>query len=255
MKFVSRAEWGAKPSIRPLTPIAGTLGVKIHYEGSPVPEALLAGHGSCAPHMRALQESHLANTAEGYSDIAYSLVVCPHGHVFEGRGAKIRCAANGNQELNKRHYAVCAMVGTEGVTEPTPEMLGGLRDAVEYLRREGAAGIEIKGHRDGWATACPGDRLYDWIKAGAPGPTAPSAPAPSGHPAWPGRYLRNGSSGEDVRIWQRRMRERGWSLAVDGAFGPETERVVRQFQTEKGLGTDGIIGPVTWGAAWTAPVQ
>lgn len=73
-------------------------------------------------------------------------------------------------------------------------------------------------------------------------------------PLWSGRYLRSGSQGTDVRVWQRQMRARGWSLAVDGIFGPVTHRVCVGFQDEHGLGVDGIVGPVTWRAAWANPV-
>lgn len=263
MKFVSRAEWGAKDPIRPLTPISGTQGVKVHYEGSPVPSALLAGHGSCAPHMRALQESHLANTTEGYSDIAYSAVICPHGYVFEGRGAGIRCAANGNQALNMAHYAVCGMIGTEGVTEPTPEMISGIRDAVVWLRAAGVAGPEIKGHRDGYATNCPGDKLYALVQSGAFDPNGPEAPTPTtppvpAAPAWPGEYFKLKTPmmhSIAITHWQQQMADRGWQIDVDGWYGPQSERVCRVFQAEKKLAADGIVGPLTWSAAWTAPVQ
>ena len=59
-----------------------------------------------------------------------------------------------------------------------------------------------------------------------------------------------------LKMWQQRMKDRGWSGigAVDGRFGPATEKVVRQFQKSKGLGVDGKIGPGTWSAAWTEPV-
>ena len=59
---------------------------------------------------------------------------------------------------------------------------------------------------------------------------------------------------EGVRVWQARMRERGWRIAVDGIYGRESERVCRAFQKEKGLTVDGILGPETWRAAWTAKV-
>ena len=76
------------------------------------------------------------------------------------------------------------------------------------------------------------------------------------HPAWPGRYLTQPPvmAGDDVRIWQGRMRERGWRIAVDGKYGEASEQVCRQFQAQKGLQADGVVGPVTWRAAWTAPV-
>ncbi|MFF3871188.1 peptidoglycan-binding protein [Streptomyces sp. NPDC001978] len=51
------------------------------------------------------------------------------------------------------------------------------------LLRQHGAGDEIKGHRDGYATACPGDALYAWVKKGAPRPKgtepAPKPPAPA----------------------------------------------------------------------------
>jgi hypothetical protein len=86
-----------------------------------------------------------------------------------------------------------------------------------------------------------------------------SAPPPSSSgsaPPWPGRYLQQPPmmSGSDVRTWQGQMSHRGWSLAVDGYYGPESDKVCTQFQDEKGLLVDGIVGPETWGAAWTAPI-
>jgi len=53
-----------------------------------------------------------------------------------------------------------------------------------------------------------------------------------------------------VRQWQERMRERGWSIAVDGLYGPSSARICRQFQQEKGLAVDGIVGPDTWAATF-----
>lgn len=269
MQFVPRAEWGAAQPRSALRTIGGTQGVKIHYEGTHVP-ADLAGpdqHHHCAARVRAIQAGHLANHAEGYVDIAYTAVVCPHGSVFEGRGAHRQTAANGNGALNRGHYAVCAMLGDSGLTEPTEAMLTGLRDAVDWLRRDGGAGPEIRGHRDGYATSCPGEPLYAWVRAGAPRPSGqtpppqqpeqPPAPRPQG-PAWPGQYLALRSPmlhSEAVRTWQQRMRERGWSIAVDGWYGPASANVARQFQAEKGLAADGIVGPATWSASWNTPVN
>jgi peptidoglycan hydrolase-like protein with peptidoglycan-binding domain len=58
----------------------------------------------------------------------------------------------------------------------------------------------------------------------------------------------------DLRRWQARMAKRGWSIDADGLYGPQTKKVCRAFQKEKGLAVDGKIGPVTWAAAWTKPV-
>lgn len=88
----------------------------------------------------------------------------------------------------------------------------------------------------------------------------PAAPASSG-PAVPPfsrqlRYTRGAPMmrGNDVRTWQARMRARGWRLDVDGVYGPASDGVCRAFQRQKHLVVDGIVGPRTWNAAWTAPL-
>jgi peptidoglycan hydrolase-like protein with peptidoglycan-binding domain len=57
-----------------------------------------------------------------------------------------------------------------------------------------------------------------------------------------------GDSGDAVRAVQTELRSQGWRLAVDGAFGPQTDRRVRDFQTARALVADGIVGPLTWHA-------
>ncbi|WP_454051460.1 peptidoglycan recognition protein family protein [Cellulomonas sp. Marseille-Q8402] len=93
----------------------------------------------------------------------------------------------------------------------------------------------------------------------SPGVTAPGYPLPAGHcfgpregPVWQhsGFYDHR----EDLRRWQQRMLERGWVIATDGLYGAQTNSVARAFQAEKSLAVDGLIGPSTWSAAWTAPV-
>lgn len=96
-------------------------------------------------------------------------------------------------------------------------------------------------------------------RGGAPTPppvTPPPAPPPptSSAPPWPGVYLSNPTSGGGTAQWQQQMANRGWSISVDDEYGPQSEGVCIQFQSEKGLGVDGIVGPVTWAAAWNLPV-
>ncbi|MEU5383211.1 peptidoglycan recognition protein family protein [Kitasatospora cineracea] len=260
MQLITRDQWGARPPKSPFTQIDGTQGVKVHYEGTEVPADLAAPdqHGRCAGRMRDIQASHQANTAEKYICIAYSAVVCPHGAVFEGRGPRHLQAANG-PGLNSQHYSVCAMLGDEGLIQPTDAQLNGIRDAIEWLQRDGGAGQEIRGHRDGYATSCPGGPLYGWVQVGAPRPgggTAPVGPPPSTNsgPAWPGRYLADYCEGPDVQLWQQHMAARGWLISADGKYGPKSAATCRAFQAEKNLDPDGVVGPKTWSATWNAPI-
>ncbi|MFE7566196.1 peptidoglycan-binding protein [Streptomyces sp. NPDC057539] len=182
MKLVTRAALGWPASAAPTQ--TSTRGVKVHYEGTVVSTKLLADHGACVTEWKNIRKSHLANKAEGYSDVAYNYAACVHGYLLEGRGIGKRTGANGNQALNQAHYAIVGLVGSSGLTQPTDAMLGAIRDGIDLLRKNGA-GAEIKGHRDGYATACPGGPLYAWVQKGAPRPggtTSPPAPKPKYEP-------------------------------------------------------------------------
>lgn len=69
-------------------------------------------------------------------------------------------------------------------------------------------------------------------------------------PAYPGTLLRQGSRGPDVQVIQQRLSDLGYTLSIDGNFGPGTRGAVVGFQGSKGLSTDGIVGPGTWAALW-----
>ncbi|GAA3077750.1 peptidoglycan recognition protein family protein [Streptosporangium carneum] len=171
--LVSRADWGARAPSGSYTTLTATRGVKVHYTGGHVDPATLANHGQCVAAVRGIQGGHM--NGNGWIDIGYSLIVCSHRKVFVGRGLHHVPAANG-PGLNSGHYAVLGLVGTSGVVTPPDAMLHGIRDAIEYLREEGDAGTEIRGHRDGYATSCPGDALYTWVQAGAPRPFTTTPP-------------------------------------------------------------------------------
>ena len=57
--------------------------------------------------------------------------------------------------------------------------------------------------------------------------------------------VRQGSSGSEARWVQWQHQRHGGDLAVDGAFGAESDRTLRAFQLVYGLEVDGICGPAT----------
>ena len=60
---------------------------------------------------------------------------------------------------------------------------------------------------------------------------------------YPGHLLKVGSRGDDVKLVQKKL----GGLAVDGIFGPLTQKAVKAFQkSQKGLVVDGIVGIHTW---------
>lgn len=251
MKLISRSAWGARYGRGGTNITPGNGGVTVHYEGG----GKITGrpHTQCAARVRAIESYHV--NGNGWAGIAYTMLVCEHGYVLEGRGLRHRTAANGTTSGNQNWYAVCALIGDK---DPTgDDLLNGIRDAIDYLRMNGA-GRKVNGHRDHLSTSCPGSKLYAWAGKGAPRPGGKPAPPPkpSTVPPFPGRVLRQPPvmAGDDVLAWQRQMRKREWTITVDGAYGPASESTCRAFQREKGLTVDGKVGAKTWAATWSASV-
>jgi peptidoglycan hydrolase-like protein with peptidoglycan-binding domain len=55
-----------------------------------------------------------------------------------------------------------------------------------------------------------------------------------------------------VQLWQQRMKDLGYSIDVDGYYGPQSAQVARQFQEDNGLKIDGYVGPQTWAASFSS---
>jgi hypothetical protein len=64
----------------------------------------------------------------------------------------------------------------------------------------------------------------------------------------------NASDRPHIETWQRQMADRGWTIGVDGDYGPQSQSTCEAFQQQKGLAVDGKVGPVTWKASWADPV-
>ena len=66
--------------------------------------------------------------------------------------------------------------------------------------------------------------------------------------------MRRGESGGPVKVLQQALVDLGAHMPgsfrggdFDGIFGPETERVLREFQLRRGLASDGVAGQQTFG--------
>jgi len=175
LSIIGRQTWGARAAQSTGNNIsAHPIGVAIHYAAANVGNQ---AHDLCAGTVANIQRFH--QDTRGYADVAYNLLVCQHGSVFEGRGLSKGSAANGTTQANLDFYAVCALTGPDDT--PTPALLTGLREAVQ-LCRDAGAGPKVLGHRDLFATSCPGDALYAWVQAGMPvaaAKTKPPAPPPA----------------------------------------------------------------------------
>jgi N-acetyl-anhydromuramyl-L-alanine amidase AmpD len=60
--------------------------------------------------------------------------------------------------------------------------------------------------------------------------------------------VQRGDYNDAVRAVQSQLVSRGYSLTIDGDFGPATESAVKSFQTSRSLTSDGIVSKSTWNA-------
>lgn len=84
-----------------------------------------------------------------------------------------------------------------------------------------------------------------------------TAAVPSSSTTWAGPMMRTADVRQvrsDVAAWQTRMNELGYSLVVDGRYGPASAAACTQFEIDRGLQVErpGIVGPQVWKAAFGA---
>ena len=114
----------------------------------------------------------------------------------------------------------------------------GTANTVRAFQRKYGLTVDGVVGRDTWTA------LYDQFR---------SIQSDNGTPnAYPGTALREGSSGQNVRLvqfWLKIARTVYTSLAnvtVDGKFGAGTAAAVQRFQRYFGLTADGVVGRTTW---------
>ena len=61
----------------------------------------------------------------------------------------------------------------------------------------------------------------------------------------PTKNVKRGMKGDCVRWVQYELNRNGYQIVVDGIFGSKTDACVLDFQLQRGLQVDGIVGPIT----------
>lgn len=164
----SRADWGADESLRGSTVQYGQIEAAfVHhtvnsnsYSASDVPAII---RGIYAFHVK----------SRGWRDIGYNFLIDKWGRIWEGRHGGIDKPVIGAHTYGHNDDAFAAStIGTYTDTEPTQATLNAYArlfawkldlhdvDALSKANLDGEVVNAISGHRDTYATACPGDRLY-----------------------------------------------------------------------------------------------
>ena len=61
---------------------------------------------------------------------------------------------------------------------------------------------------------------------------------------WPAERV--GSGGPNVVALQYLLQAHGYTISVDGSFGPQTQQAVERFQKAHGIKPSGVVGSATW---------
>ncbi|MFD0315390.1 peptidoglycan recognition protein family protein [Streptomyces flavalbus] len=180
-RIVTRRGWGADESLREKN-FLYTKYVKAAF----VHHTATGNNYTCAqvPSLiRGIYRYHVASM--GWRDIGYNFLVDKCGNIYEGRAGGVARAVMGAHTLGFNHDSTgIAVVGSYGSSKPSGAavqavaqltawklgLFGANPNGKTYLRSGGGnlygKGKNVRlnvisGHRDGFATECPGGKLYD----------------------------------------------------------------------------------------------
>jgi GH24 family phage-related lysozyme (muramidase) len=165
------------------------------------------------------------------------------------------CITNASALTPERHAALTSFaynIGVGGFRDSTACKrfndgdIDGVPEAMSWWDKAGDRVLEGLASR----RAAEGALFQQGVASRAVSPSAAAAPAPTST-----RVIKVGDRGEDVREAQRRLSACGWTVTVDGIFGPGTADAVRALQRASGLVPDGVLGRDTWQALMSSSGQ
>jgi len=164
----TRAAWGAAPPTNGGHTVVGVkakTGIAWHWSGNPTFLSKASAHSACLKKVRDWQSYHM--NSNGWRDIGYHLLICPHGRVIEGCQGLDTAAAHAYKH-NTELYGVQFMYG-EGESM-TPEQDAKGHEVYWALREHKGGPLTEAGHGEvpDNSTACPGSQALKWYKAGHP---------------------------------------------------------------------------------------
>lgn len=250
VKIVSRAAWGARPwnGTPAVVPLSKRTEFFVHwYGGVPASESGVAL-------AREVERLHI--DGNGWAGVGYNFIIGQDGTAYEGRGWDLQGAHCPDHNISGLAVLIAVGKGGKKASDAALATARALYD--EACERTGRT-LARKGHKDGFATECPGPDLYAWVHAGMPvedyepEPKKP-APAKPTCPPFPGRsYFLLGAINKHALQLQTWLDKGNWGPKYK--VGPSRTMTqtdldkVKALQRHylKDLGpADGLTGPKTW---------
>lgn len=224
-QIISRSTWGASAwrGTPASVPLSRRTEFYVHYDGGhPVTRT---GYAI----MRAIEAQHIG---QGWSGVGYHFVVDQQGNIYEGRGWGLVGAHCPNHNTS----GIGVQIAIGGDQKPSEKALAACRALYELACKKTGKTLAKRGHRDGFATLCPGSTLYAWVQAGMPAGDYEASPAPGG--SLPG--------GTAKSVSRKRVTINGLSYGY-GSVGAHVTAVGKAL-VKLGFGRHYTSGP---GPTWT----
>ncbi|MFI0985015.1 N-acetylmuramoyl-L-alanine amidase [Streptomyces exfoliatus] len=242
LSIVSRNAWGAKPwnGSPDLVPLSKRTEFFVHYHGG------VPAHSTGVAVPREVEKIHLS---QNWAGTGYTFMVDQDGVVYEGRGWGLQGAHC--PDHNVSGFGVYVAIG--GEQKPSAKALASVRALYDEACRKTGRSLAKKGHKDGYATACPGVHLHQWVKDGMPVPKAaepekpkPPTPKPDSKIVALKSAVKPGARHAQVEELQRLLVKAGYG-PIKGAYttfyGPETQRAVARFHDRNPAYRSGLHDP------------
>ncbi len=198
MIIIPRSQWGAGESTWSPSYRRTTTQIVLHHSAGP-----LATEPDPAAAIRQIWTEHAITN--GWGDIGYHYLVDSFGNVYQGRDGGDGVIGGHDYTSNDYAEGICC-VGNYMTEQPTDAMIQAVSWIIaQRCQRWGLAPsiASVIGHRDDYATSCPGDNLYARlpdIRQMAAGHVIPTTiqedemrmiPVSDDHKKWDGFYTRD----------------------------------------------------------------
>lgn len=187
--------------------------------------------------------------------------VSQNGDIWKSVPMKLTAWAVGGFVTNRdgaaQYYQKCTNTNSISIElcdnasrDPSAEQIKACKDLLKYIRNKCPNAQTVLRHWDVSGKSCParmtGKDNVKWknFKKAIGAKAAETTTVKK--IAYPNCTLRYGNEGAEVKKLQRCLNQiMGTDLAVDGQFGTQTLKAVRDFQQKYKLEVDGTVGPKT----------
>jgi hypothetical protein len=145
-----RGQLPTRAGARPYTtrPLSGITGGRIHYTAGPTWSSVESiAYFQTGP-----------NAQEDFPAIAYHYLVDGNGIAYWCHNPEVRCWHSGAPGVNVTDVAVCYT----GLIEPNDSQIVGIANATLHVERLLGHDLTWRGHKEGYATTCPGPKWNGW---------------------------------------------------------------------------------------------